>query len=312
VRAFAYKEFGGEGSVQELPIPEPGEREVRVKVDAAAFNPMDVFVVKGYLKDRAKHEFPLVPGLDFAGTVDAVGPGVEGLKNGDPVFGVVGKNVYGRGSMGEYVIASAATVAKRPADLDSVKGAALPLAGVSALMCVEAAAVKSGDKTVVVGAGGGIGSIAVQLAAKRGAHVIGVASGEKESYVRGLGAKEFIDYRNGNVAAAIKSAHPDGVEAIIDTISDATGLTKLLELVRRGGHVVSMRGSAAVEELEERGIKGTNVSTQANRENLGRLIESGGGGLKVDVKSYPLDRAGEALDELAAGHARGKLVITVR
>src|SRR6266566_5219785 len=253
MRAFALDDFGQRGSIHDLPDPEPAENEVRVRVTAASINPFDNAVLQGYLKGRMEHRFPLVPCGDLAGTVDALGAGVDGVAIGDSVFGVTGKMVLGEGTLAE------------------VAAAALPLAGVSALMSVEAAAPSPNDVVVIVGASGGIGSYAVQLAAATGARVIGVTSKAKTEYVKSLGAHEVIDRTSGDVIEALKARHPDGVAAIIDTGSDAAGLARLSETVRKGGAVTSMKGAAAVEDLAKRGIKGVNVGTQVTRERLDHL-----------------------------------------
>src|SRR5881275_1951895 len=226
MRAFALDDFGQRGSIHDLPDPEPAENEVRVRVTAASINPFDNAVLQGYLKGRMEHRFPLVPCGDLAGTVDALGSGVEGVAIGDSVFGVTGKMVLGEGTLAELATASTSTIAKRPAAVSEVEAAALPLAGVSALMSVEAAAPRPNDVVVIVGASGGIGSYAVQLAAA-----------------------------SGDVIKALKAKHLGGVAAIIDTGSDAAGLAELSETVRKGGTVTSMKGTAAVEDLAKRGIK---------------------------------------------------------
>ncbi len=126
--AFALDEFGQPGSVHEVPTPEPGEGQLRIKVQAAAVNPFDNAVLKGMLQDRMPHHFPLIPCSDVSGTVDAVGAGVEQFKPGDDVFGQLGTMGIGHGSMAEYAIATAGTIARRPDSNDPEFGAALPLA----------------------------------------------------------------------------------------------------------------------------------------------------------------------------------------
>src|SRR6266550_7992144 len=227
MRAFALDAFGQPGSIHDVPEPEPAEGQVRVRVAAASLNPFDNAVLQGYLKDRMEHRFPLIPASDFSGTVDALGSGVRGLAVGDPVFGVTGKMFLGEGTLAEKTTASSGTVARRPTSINNVDAAALPLAGVSALMCVEAAGPKPKDVVVVVGASGGIGSYTVQLAKARGAHVVGVTHTANIDYVKGLGADEVIDRTAGDVAEALKAKHRDGVAAIIDTASDAQSLAAL-------------------------------------------------------------------------------------
>ena len=134
MRAFAVDEFGQPGSIHDLPDPKPGDGEVRVRVVAASLNPFDNFVIQGYLKDRMEHRFPVIPAGDLAGTIDALGPNVQQFKVGDHVFGVTGRMVLGEGTLAERTAASTGTIAKRPQALGDVDAAAMPLAGVSALM----------------------------------------------------------------------------------------------------------------------------------------------------------------------------------
>ena len=311
MRAFAVDAFGQPGSIHELPEPEPSEGQVRVRVAAASLNPFDNIVLQGYMKDRMEHRFPLVPAGDFSGTVDAVGSGADGFSVGDPVFGVNGKMFLGEGTLAEKTTASAGTIAKRPESLTDVDAAALPLAGVSALMCVDAAALKPKDVVVVVGASGGIGSYATQLAKLRGAYVIGVTHTANIDYVKGLGADEVIDRTAGAVVDALKLKHINGVAAIIDAGSDAESLAALSQAVRKGGTVVSMKRAAAPDELAKREIKGVNIQTQVNTERLETLAKlSADGKLKAPrIREFPLDKANEAFKVL--GQTDGKLVITL-
>src|SRR5256886_7522274 len=220
MRAFAYDNYGGPGSIHELPEPTPEAGQVRVRVRAASLNPFDNFVVQGYMKDRMPTELPLVPCGDFSGIVDMIGPGVDDFAVGDQVFGVTGRMI-GKGTLAELTVASTTTIAKRPAAMQDVEAAAMPLAGVSALMSVEAAGAKPKDVVVVVGASGGIGGYAVQLAALRGGQVVAVTRKRHEEYVRKLGATDVIDRTAGGVLGELESRHADGVAAVIDTFSDA-------------------------------------------------------------------------------------------
>jgi NADPH:quinone reductase len=310
MRAFALDAFAEPGSIHELPDPQPAEGQVRVRVRAASINPFDSFVVQGYMKDKMEHHFPLVPCSDLSGTIDLLGHGVDGFAVGDPVFGITGRMV-GEGTLAELTTAAAVNIALRPAAIDDREAAALPLAGVSALMSVEAANPKPGGVVVIVGASGGIGGYAVQLAVQRGARVIGVTSSDHLDYVRSLGAADAIDRTAGDVLEALKSRHSDGVDAIIDTASDAGGLARLSGLVRKGGAVISMRGSAAAEELAKRGIKGVNIQTRVTTERLTQLSTfCAEGRLKAPmIHTYGLEDAGNAFKAL--GHSGGKIVVTI-
>src|ERR1700682_998408 len=161
MRAFALDAFAEPGSIHELPDPQPAAGHVRVRVRAASLNAFDSFVVQGYMKDRMEHHFPLVPCSDLSGTIDLLGHGVDGCAVGDPVFGITGRMI-GEGTLAELTTAAAVNIARRPAGIDDREAAALPLAGVSALMSVEAADPKPGGVVVIVGASGGIGGFVVQ------------------------------------------------------------------------------------------------------------------------------------------------------
>src|SRR5712692_2998421 len=298
MRAFAIDEFGNSGSVHEEPTPEPEAGEVRVKVEAAAVNPFDNVVLKGFMKDRMEHHFPLIPASDLSGTIDSVGSGVDQWKVGDKVFGQTGKISIGHGSLAEFATASAGTIARRPASIDPELGAALPLAGVSALMCVEPMSLKWGDVVVVMGAAGGIGGFAVQMAKHAGAKVIAVTREVNADYVRGLGADEVVDYSTQDVVERVRKAHRDGIAGVIHTAGDAETLGGLAALVHEGGHVVSMTGAAKVEDLAKRVVTGINVGTQvttAALEKLAAMVDAGAV-KRPQIKTFKLDQAGAAFE----------------
>jgi NADPH2:quinone reductase len=311
LHAYAIDQFGEAGSIHELPEPVPSEGQVRVRIEAAAVNPVDVAMMKGFLKDMMEHRFPLVPGSDLGGVVDAVGPGVDGLQVGDPVFGVHGKMLVGEGTLAEYTTASTASIARRPPGLDAVFGAAISLAGVSALQMVEAAGLQAGDVVVVIGAAGGIGSFAVQLLAASGARPIAVTRSVNHDYVRELGAAEAIDYSSEDVVERVRADHPEGVAAVFDMVGNREENGRLAELLRSGGHLLSMVGGADSEALASRGATGVNVVTQTTTDKLERLaglVEEGK--LKQpQIRTFPLEEAGQALAEIEGRHAQGKLVI---
>jgi len=311
MRAFALDEFGKPGSIHDVPIPDPNAGQVRVKVRAAGINPYDNWVLAGAMKERMEHHFPLIPADDLAGTVDAVGDGVEQWQVGDEVFGRTGKATVGHGSLAEWVTASAGTVARRPASLDPEFAAALPLTGVSALMCVEPMNLKRGDVVVILGAAGGVGGYSIQLAKQAGATVIACTREVNAAYVRGLGADQVVDYSTQDVAGTVSKAYPGGIAGIIHASGDVESLEKLAAIVRKGGHISSMRGGAKADELALRGLTGTNVVTGVTTtrlEKLAAMVESGE--LKrPEIKLFKLEQSGEAFAEIATGHARGKLVI---
>ena len=311
MRAFTLAEFGAQGSIQEVPVPTPKEGQVRVRIEAASVNPADVAMLSGAFKDFMEHHFPLIPGLDLAGTVDALGPGVTGLGVSDAVFGVHGKMTVGEGTFAQYAIASVGTLARRPEAIDAAFGTALSLAGVSALEMVDAAAARSGDAIVVFGATGGIGSIALQLLADAGARSIAITRSVNHAYARDLGAAETIDYASQDVVESVRAGHPEGIHAVLDMVGDKETVERLGQLVRPGGHVVSMVGAADIEALAPRGVTGLNVRTTATTDKLDRLAKlvTEGSLRRPNVNTFALADAGQALAEVAGRHVRGKLVV---
>jgi len=311
MRAYAIDEFGAPGSIHDVPEPTPGEGQVRVRIEAASVNPADLGMLSGAYKDFMEHVFPLVGGLDLGGIVDEVGPGVEGLAAGDAVFGVHGKRFVGAGTFAEYAVASSATLARRPTSVDAAFGTALSLAGVSALQMVDAAGVQPADVVLGIGAAGGVGSIALQLIQAARARSIAVTRAVNHGYARGLGATETIDYEAEDVFEAVRAQHPDGIAAIFDMVGDKEANDRLAELVRPGGHLVSMLRAADAEALAARGISAVNVMTQATTDKLERLAALAvAGTLQTPaIATYSLADTGEALAEIAGRHVRGKLVV---
>jgi NADPH:quinone reductase len=313
MKAFAVDALEHAGSVRDLPVPEPGEGQVRIRVVAAGLNPFDGAVLQGYLRNRMEHRFPLVPGMDASGTVEALGEGVEALTVGDDVFGSVGKMVLGEGTLAEYVTMSAGTVARKPAPIEHTEAAAIPVAGVTALMMGDALELSEGHTVVAVGATGGVGSYFVQLAARRGAFVVAVCRGENGHYARRLGAADVIDYTAVDVAEAVRARHPDGIDAIADMHGDKEGVARLAEHVRSGGHVASAVGGADPEALADRGISATNVMgmvTTASLDELAGMLERGEI-TRPEIQTFRLADAEQALAAVGSGQVRGKIIVTL-
>jgi NADPH:quinone reductase-like Zn-dependent oxidoreductase len=313
MRAFALGEFGAAGGIEELPIPESGEGQLRVRVQAAGVNFADFGFASGGAKDFLPTTFPLVPGIDLAGTIDAVGAGVDTFRVGDPVFGSVGKMVVGEGSFAEFVVASAGSIVRRPDAIDATVAAALPLVGSTALQIMEAAAPHEGDVVVVIGATGGVGTVVLQLLRAAGASSIAVTRAANHAYARELGASMVIDYATDDVVAAVRAAHPNGIAAVVDLAGDHALNAGLAELIPDGGHLVSLRGGADADALGARGVVGTNIITNVTSDTLARLAELVQKGVVriPELRTFALADAGRALEEVGGSHVRGKLVIVI-
>src|SRR5215217_765990 len=239
MRAIAVTEAGASPSVVEVEVPEAAEGEVRVRVRAASVNGFDLSVASGRLVGMMEHRFPVVLGKDFAGTVEAVGPGVDDFVEGDRVFGVLVKPELGDGCFGERVAVPAAFAARVPDGLDAATAGALGLAGTAAHDAVEAVEPQHGETVLVSGATGGVGIIAVQLLKARAAHVIATASTDDEiAFVRDHGADVVVDYRE-DVAAAVRENHSRGVDTVLHFAGDGAVLATLLG---PGGRMASTLG----------------------------------------------------------------------
>ena len=312
MKAFALEEFGQPGALVDIPVPEPAEGQIRIRIVAAGLNPFDNAVMQGYMKQYMEHRFPLVPGSDASGTVDAIGDGVTGWAVGDDAFGTVGKSYLGEGTLAEFTTVSTGTVGRKPEGLDHAAAAAIPVAGGTALTMVDAISPSEGDVVVAIGATGGVGSYFVQLAARRGARVVAVNRGENADYARGLGAVDVIDYTQEDVAGAIRSRYGDGIRAIADMHGDKDVIAGVADLISSGGHVVSAVGSADEEALSGRGVKATNVRgniTTESLEALAAMIVNGEIANPV-IQAFPLSDAQSAISAIASGHTRGKIVVT--
>ncbi|MGJ0152665.1 NADP-dependent oxidoreductase [Streptomyces sp. CH8.1] len=306
MRAIVVKEWGGPENLVEREIerPEPGLGEVLVRVHAAGVNPVD-------WKTRASGaliawgETPIV-GWDVSGTVEAVGPGVTLYAPGDEVYGMP-HFPRQAGGYAEYVVAPARHFARKPASLDHVQAAALPLAALTAWQAlVDTAGVTAGQRVLVHAAAGGVGHLAVQIAKARGAYVIGTASAAKHDVLRELGADELIDYRSVDFAEAV---------ADVDVVLDALGgdiAERSLKVLKPGGHLVSLPGPDSVPA----GADGVNASWVLVDPDLGGLQAiaelADKGLLKPLVETVlPLAEAARAHEIGEQGRTTGKIVLTV-
>jgi NADPH:quinone reductase-like Zn-dependent oxidoreductase len=261
------------------------------------------------LQGMMEYRFPVVLGKDYAGTIAAVETDATRFAVGDPVFGVVMKAYLGDGAFGEYVaVPEGYTITRIPAGLDLNSAGALGLAGAAALNAVEAVGPSAGEIVLISGATGGVGAFAVQLAAARGATVIGTAKpGEDTAFVRGLGATHVVDH-TGDLAAHVRAIHPGGVDAVIHLAGDGPALADLLA---PGGRFASTLG-VGPDQLVERDVRATAVFANPDAATLDRLAdEVAAGRLRVPIqRTYRLDELGQAMADFAAG-TRGKLAVSV-
>src|SRR3989475_9992444 len=218
IKALALEGFDRPPAVIDVPAPQPASGELLVRVHVASVNAYDAFVATGMAKDFMAHEFPAVLGQDLAGVVEAVGDGVEGFQEGDRVFGTIGaKGTVHDGTFAELATPLPPALALTPAAVDDQQAGPLGVAATTAMSAVSAIDPSEGATVLIVGATGGVGTFAIQLAAARGAHVIASVKPGDEDLLTTLGAAETVDYSK-EVIGAVRERHPDGIDAVIDLV----------------------------------------------------------------------------------------------
>lgn len=306
--------------VAQVEIPQPGPNDVLVRVKAASVNQADVHLMTGRPTIMrimgAGRKAPKVAtrGLDVSGLVEKVGDAVTAVKVGDEVFG------SGSGSFADYVLVRERSIALTPRDVSFEQAAALPVAGCAALLAVRKGGVTAGQRVLVLGAGGGIGTYAVQLAHARGAHVTAVCGADKHDLVRSLGADELVDYTSTDVTESGQ---------LFDVILDIAG-ARPIDRLRR---ILAPRGTLVVVGAEGGGpILGglgrqltTLVLNPFSRQTLSSLVSAertatlndlaamvaDGSVTPAITRTYPLAQAQDAVGYVARGHAAGKVVVAV-
>lgn len=330
MKAIRLHEFGGPEVLryEEVPLPELKPGEVLVRVHAVGINPPDWYLREGY-KDLPPEwqpavSFPFILGSDMSGVVEAVATDVQGFSIGDEVFGMVRFPSMGESAAyAEYVAAPASDLALKPAGIDHVHAAGAPMAGLTGWQFLielghnEANPFQpkshrplplNGKTVLVNGAAGGVGHLAVQLAKWKGAHVIAVASGKHESFLRELGADEFIDYTK---STPEDIAHD--VDLVLDTLGGPT-TGRFLRTLKRGGALFPVFiGFSDAEEAAKLGVTVSMTQVRSNGPQLvelGRLLDAGTVRVAID-STFPLADARKAHERASRGHIQGKIVLTV-
>ncbi|MEV6770577.1 NADP-dependent oxidoreductase [Nocardia sp. NPDC051030] len=325
MRAIVVREFGARPELTDMPIPEAGPGTVQIQLEAAGVNPFDQRIIEGILKDKLPHDFPLIVGVDGAGTISSVGPGVDDFGVGDRVVGKWVIPPIGHGTYAEYIVVPRdSIIAKIPDEVTAIQAAALPIAGITALDLVHAAQVTAGQTVLVVGASGGVGSYLVQLAALAGGHVIATARPDDTDRMIRLGAAEVVNYGRVqvtdsptrpqsselSVADSVRITVPGGVDVLFDLISPPPGFADNLSVVRDGGAAYTTVWSADETALKARDIQGGNFESKGGAKELRELLRHvGNGDLVVPVEATPPLEA--APDVLGAPGARGKTVLFI-
>ncbi|MGW4526230.1 NADP-dependent oxidoreductase [Amycolatopsis sp. NPDC004378] len=309
MKAVRFHEYGDPGVLryEDVAQPVPGAGQVRVRVAATSFNSVDGNIRGGFMRGPIPVELPHTPGLDVAGTVDALGEGVDGFQVGDAVIGFLPMD--GDGAAADYVLAPAEVLTPAPQNLPLADAAALPVVGLTAYQALfDHAKLTAGQRVLINGAGGAVGGYAVQLAKSAGAHVIATAGPRSGDAVKAAGADEVVDHTTTGVTAAVT----EPVDVVLNLAPvDPAALAALVTLVRPGGVVVNTTVWMPAPADEARGVRGIDLFVRSDAGQLAKLVASvDRGELRVDVAERV------ALPELSALHARaaegavhGKVVV---
>jgi NADPH:quinone reductase-like Zn-dependent oxidoreductase len=299
MQAVVMHETGGPEVLrsEEAERPEPGEGEVLLRVRAASVNPIDW----KYRRGISAKTLPAVLGNDVSGTVED--SRADGFEAGDEVFGMAASGGYA-----EFATASAGVIAKKPAGLSHEQAAAIPVAGLTAWQALfDRGGLERGQTALIAGAAGGVGHFAVQFAARAGARVVGTGSSRNRDFVLGLGADEYVDYTQQDVADAVSD-----VDVAFDTVGGAV-TDSVVPTVREGGIIVTIAAAPPVEAAQKRGARAELLVMSPTSQQLTQIAELvAGGEVRVELTEVlPISEVQRAQELSESGHARGKIVLTL-
>lgn len=307
MRAVVLKEYGGPEvlTLQELPKPVPASDEVLIQVHNTSVNAIE-WKIRGGMGETFGIHLPFVLGSEIAGTVEAVGAAVKHFQPGDAVFGFV--DLARSGGYAEFITAQESEIAMKPRSMDFAAAASLPVASLTSWQAMfDTAHLQSGQKILIHGAAGGVGSVAVQLARAKGAYVIGTGSGRNAEFVRSLGADEFIDYSTTKFEAVVTDA-----DVVFDTVGGETQ-TRSFQALKPGGFLVSIISPPSEELAAQFGVRAAVLYAHPSSETLteiATLVDNGQ--LKAHLETVlPLSEIRQAHELMQHGSKRGKIVLQI-
>ncbi|HET8686366.1 MAG TPA: NADP-dependent oxidoreductase [Methanosarcina sp.] len=303
MKAIRIHEYGGPDVMkyEDIPEPQPGPGEIRIRIIAAGVNPIDWKIRRGYMA----LPLPMTVGSDVAGIVDVVGQAETSFQPGDEVFG---KASAGQGGYAEYTVVNSTQVAQKPKSIGFIESAAIPTAGLAAWQSLfDIAGLESGQTVLVHGAAGGVGTFAVQFAKWKGAYVIGTASSKNAEFLKSIGSDEVIDYRNQQFEEIVSN-----LDVVLDTIGGDT-FERSWEVLKPGGFLVSTVASIPEGAPQKYGVRAKTLMTQADGRELAQIAAI------IDEQKIkpivttvlPLNDARKAHEMSESGHSRGKIVLRV-
>lgn len=304
MKAVRVKEWGAPVVLEEIPQPTPSEDEVLVRVHAASINPFDSMVHAGYLQGMLST--PLILGTDFAGEAVKVGSHITHVKPGDAVYGMVPMRT---GTFAEYVTATADEISAKPKSLDYVHAAAVPLASLAAWQSLfDLAQLQQGERLLVLGAAGAVGSCAAQLAKGRASYIYGTGKRDNSEFLRGLGVDRFINSAEQRFEDVAKE-----VDVVLDYVG-GDSLERSYQVLRPGGRfVTAAMMQTPQEEAAQHGVRSMVLMVQPKADTLAALAERiDAGKLKVFVnRTFPLSEVQAAMNYRVETAAPGKVVVTM-
>ena len=309
MKAVRIHEYGGPEVLiyEDAPRPRAGKGEVLVQVHAAGVNPVDWKVRQGPAKDRLDYRLPLILGWDVSGVVEAVGQGVRRLRVGDEVYSR--PDITRDGAYAEYITIDQSLVALKPKTIDHVHAAGIPLAAMTAWQALfDAGRLSAGQRILIHGASGGVGTNAVQLAKWKGAYVIGTASARNQESLRELGADGTIDYQSVAFETVVRD-----VDMVLDTIGGDTQ-ERSWSVLKKGGILVSIISPPSPQQAAAHDVRQAYVFLEprlSQLQEITTLVDSGKLRCIVDTV-LPLSEARRAHEISQSGHARGKIILKVR
>jgi NADPH:quinone reductase-like Zn-dependent oxidoreductase len=254
-----------------------------------------------------------IPGMDVAGVVEKLGSGVTNVKVGDAVFSMLGRGVGGmNGGYSQYALAPSGNVVAKPKNITYAQAAGLGTAGMTGVRAVNGANVSKGQKVLILGVAGGVGSAAAQIAKARGATVVGTASARHNAYLKTIGVDQVIDYTKGSFEDQVKN-----VDVVINTVTGDSA-ERSLKTLKKGGTFASVAGNVAADKCAAAGVKcaaggppGPGGPSEGDMlAEVGKLVSAGKYGVNVD-KTFPLEKAADAQIYSFDGHAEGKIILIV-
>lgn len=314
MKAVIFNEFGPSSVLKMADVqdPEPKDQEIQIRLAYTGVNPIDYKMRQGYLKDRMPYQFPIIPGWEGAGIVSKVGKGVRRAKVGDEVYGYFRLPEVHMGTYAQFIVVPEDLVVHTPKTLSLKEAAGIPLTALTAWQALfDFSKLQAHETVMVLGAAGGVGGMAVQMANWAKGTVYATASSEKHSYVLGMGAHKVFDYTQDDVQELLFAKEPHGVDVVVDCVGGETA-KEAFSLVKKGGRVVSVV-EHGIKELAPSGVEAGFIFVQPNRDELheiGALLDHKK--LKVpEVAEFPLSDAASVQDKLETRRVKGKIVLKI-